>query len=75
MYFIAIEQENPKKVLVFKIIAFEVGSTNSLFLGERTCPWQSICYQVTPKFEILLIEVYSKTGSIRVMKNIMNVRS
>ena len=25
------EQENPKKILVFKIIAFEAGSTNLIF--------------------------------------------
>ena len=31
------EQENPKKFLVFKIIAFLAGSTNSHILEQDTC--------------------------------------
>ena len=35
------EHENQKKFLVFKIIAFEPGSTNSHFLEPDTSHWQS----------------------------------
>ena len=65
------EQENPKNFLVFKIIAIELGSTNSHILEKDTFHWQSICYQATLTFKISLTEVYSKAGSLRVMKNII----
>ena len=65
------EQENQKKFLISKIIAFEPGSTNSHILEQDTSHWQSICYQATLRFKISLKEVYSKAGSLRVMKNIM----
>ena len=69
------EQENPKKILVFKIIAFEAGSTNSHILKQDSCHWQSICYQGTRIFKIPLKQVYSKAGSLRVMKTLMKVLS
>ena len=75
MYFPEMEQENLKKSLVFKIIAFEAGSTSSHILEQDTCYWQSICYQATLRFKISLSEVYSKAGSIRVMKNILKALS
>ena len=65
------EQENPKNFLVFKIISVEPGSTNSPILEKDTSHWQSICYQATLTFKISLTEVYSKAGSLRVMKNII----
>ena len=34
------EQENQKKFLISKIIAFEPGSTNSHILEQDTCNWQ-----------------------------------
>ena len=37
------EQKNVKKFLVFRIIAFEPGSTNSHNPEQDTCHWQSIC--------------------------------
>ena len=66
-------EKNQKKFLVFKIIAFEMGSTNSHNSEQDTCHWQSICYQATLRFKISLKEVYSKAGSLRVIKNIMKV--
>ena len=66
-------EKNQKKFLVFKIIAFELGSTNSHNYEQDTCHWQSICYQATLRFKISLKEVYSKAGSLRVIKNIMKV--
>ena len=69
------EQKNPKKLFLFKIIVFEQGSKNSHILEQDTCHWQSICYQVTQRFKMSLRDVYSKPGSVRVMKNIMKVLS
>ena len=67
------EQRNEKKLVVFKIIAFEPGSTNSYNPKHDTCRWQSICYQATLRFKISLKEVYSKRGSLRVINNIRKV--
>ena len=69
------EQENQKIFLVFKIIAFEPRSTNSHVLEQDISHCQSICYQATPRLKISPREVYSKAGSLGVMKNIMKVLS
>ena len=69
------EQENQKKFLVFKIIAFEPGSPNSHILEQDTSCWQPICYQATRRFKISLREVYSTAGSLGVMKSIMKTLS
>ena len=69
------EQENQKIFLVFKIIAFEPGSTNSHNPEQDTSPWQSICYQGSLRFNISLGEAYSKASSLKVMKNIIKVLS
>ena len=69
------DQKFRKKLLVFKIIGSEPGSTNSDNPEQDTCHWQSICYQAILRFKISLREVYSKAGSLRVMKNIMKVLS
>ena len=62
------EQKNQKKFLVFKIIAFEPGSTNTHNPQQDTCHWQSICYEPTLRFKISLREIFSKSGSLRVRK-------
>ena len=67
------EQKNQKKFLVFKIITFELESTNSHNPEQDTSYWQSICYQLTLRFKISLKEVCSKEGSLRVIKKIMKV--
>ena len=67
------EKKNQKKILVLKIIGFEPGSTNSHNPKQDTCHWQSICHQATLRFKILLNEIYSKAGSLKVMENIMKV--
>ena len=69
------EQKNPKKLFLFKIIVFEQGSKNSHILEQDTCHWQSICYQATQRFNMSLRVVYSKPGSLRVLKNITKVLS
>ena len=68
-------KKNQEQFLLFKIIAFEPGSSNSDNIEEDTCLWQSICYQETQSFNMSLMHVYSKPGSLRVIKNIMKVLS
>ena len=68
MYIPEIDLKNQKKFLVLKIIAFQSGSTNSLNLEKDTCHWQSMCYETPLRFNISLREIFSKSGSPRVMK-------
>ena len=69
------EKENPKNIFLFKIIVCEQGSANSHILEQDTCHWQSICYQPTRIFNMSLRDIYSKPGSLRVIRNIMKVLS
>ena len=62
------EQKNQKKLLVLKIIAFESGTTNSHNPEQDICHWQSMCYGTALRFNISLREIFSKSGSPRVMK-------
>ena len=59
------EPKTKKMFLVFKIITFEPGSTNSHNPQQDTCHWQSIYYQATLRFNISLREAYSKASSLR----------
>ena len=61
-------KKNQKKFLLFNIIAFEPGSTNSHNPEQDTSHWQSICYQGTLRFNISLMEAYSRASCIRLMK-------
>ena len=62
------EQKNEKKLLVLKIIAFESGKANSHNPEQDICHWQSMCYETPLRFNILLREIFPKSGSPRVMK-------
>ena len=62
------EQKNQKKLLVLKIIAFESGTRNSHNPEQDICHWQSMCYETPLRFNISLREIFSKSGSSRVMK-------
>ena len=62
------DYKNKKHFLVFKIIAFESESTNSINLEKDTCHWQSMCYETPLRFKISLREIFFKSGSLRVMK-------
>ena len=62
------EENNQKKFLVLKIIAFESETANSDNLEQHTCHWQSMCYETPLRFNISLREIFSKSGSPRVMK-------
>ena len=62
------EQKTPKKYLVLKRSAFELGTTNSQNPEQDNCHWQSICYERSLRFKISLREMLSKSASPRVMK-------
>ena len=62
------EQKNPKKVLVLKIISFESGTRNSHNPEQDICHWQSMCYETPLIFNISLIEIFSRSRLPRVMK-------
>ena len=62
------EQETPEKYLVSKRSAFESGTTNSQNPEQDNCHWQSMCYETPLRFNISLREIFSKSGSPRVMK-------
>ena len=62
------KQKHRKKLLVSNIIAFESGTTNSHTPEEVNCHWQSMCYEKARSFKISLIEIFSKSPSLRVMK-------
>ena len=62
------KQNNVKKFLVSKIIAFELGTKNANIVEQDTCHWQSVCYETPWRFNISLREIFSKSGSLRVME-------
>ena len=68
-------QQNQKKFLVFKIIAFESGSPSSYIVEHDSSRCQSICYQATERFKISLREVYPTARSLLLIENIMKVLS
>ena len=62
------EQKNQKKFLVLKLIAFESGKANSHNPEQDICHWMSMCYETHLRFNISLREIFSKSGSPRLMK-------
>ena len=62
------EQKNPIRLLLLKIIAFESGTTNSHIPEQDIFHWQSMCYETPRRFNISLREIFSKSGSHIVMK-------
>ena len=62
------EQKIVKTLLVLKIISFESGTTNSHNPEHDNCHWQSMCCETPLRFNISLREIFSKSGSPRVMK-------
>ena len=62
------EQKNEKKLLVLKIIAFESGKANSHSPEQDICHWMSMCYETHLRFNISVREIFSKSGSPRLMK-------
>ena len=62
------EQKNRKKFLVLNIIPFELVTRNSQNLEQDISHWQTMCYETALRFNISLREIFSKSGSPRVMK-------
>ena len=62
------EQKNEKKLLFLRIIAFESGKANSHNPEQDICHWMSICYETHLRFNISVREIFSKSGSPRLMK-------
>ena len=61
-------QKNHKKFVDLKMIAFELGTTNSHNLEQNTCHWQPIWYETPLRFTMSLQEIFRKSSSLRVMK-------
>ena len=57
-----------KKLLVLNIIAFESRTRNSHTPEQDNCHWQSMCYETPRRLNILLREIFFKSGSPRVME-------
>ena len=57
-----------KKFLVLKIIAFQLGTKDPHNPKEDTCHWQSMCYETPLRFKISPREIFSKSGSPRVVE-------
>ena len=68
MYIPEMEQKYLDKLLVLKIIAFESETTNSHNPEQDICHWQSMCYETPLRFNISLRDIFSKSGSPKVMK-------
>ena len=62
------EEKNIKIILVLEIIAFESGTRNSHNPEQDICHWQSMCYETPLRFNISLREIFSKSGSARVIR-------
>ena len=62
------KQKNQKKFLVLKIIALELGMTNSHNLEQDNCHYKSICYETPLPFTMSLKEIFCESGSLSVMK-------
>ena len=69
------EQKNQNKFLVLKITAFEWRAANSHNPKQDACHWESMCYETSLRFNISLGEIFCKSGSLRVMKNMIKVLS
>ena len=62
------EQRNQKKLLVLTLISFESGTANSHNPDQDICHWQSMCYKTDLRLNISVREIFSESGSPRLMK-------
>ena len=67
------EQKNQRTFFVLKIIAFESETTNSHNPKQDNCHWHSMCYETHLRFNISIREIFSKSGSPRVINKMMKV--
>ena len=63
-----VKKKYQEKFLVLNIIPFELGTTNCQNPEQDNRHCQSMCYETPLKFNISLREIFSKSGSARVMK-------
>ena len=70
-----IRQEIETNFLVFLIIAFEFGVANSHNLEDDTCQPQPICEQTPLRPYLNPGETFSKSTSLRMMKNMIKALS
>ena len=59
------EEMNEKKFLVWKIIAFESGTSKSHNLKQDTCHWQSVSYETPLRFNLSLKEIFVESSCFR----------
>ena len=62
------ERKNQKVILVLKIISFQSRTANSHNPDQDGCHWETMFYETSLRFNISLKEIFSKSGSLRVMK-------
>ena len=62
------QEKIEKMFLVLKAIACETEPTNSHNPEHDTCNWSSVYYEKPLRFNISLREMFSKSGSLRVIK-------
>ena len=60
--------KEPENVLVLKVIDFQLETTNSHNLEEDTVHWQSMYYETPLRFKRSVREIFSKSGSLRVIE-------
>ena len=62
------EEKIAKKFFVFQIIAFELGVASSGNVQHNTCHGQVMCQQTHQRFHLTLGETFSKSTSLRLLK-------
>ena len=62
------KQENQKKLLVLNVIPFQSGTTNSQSPEQDNCHCHSMCFERFIRFNISLMDIFSKSGPPIVMK-------
>ena len=65
------ERKIQKKIFVFRIIPFQLGVANSHNLEQDTSHRKSVCRQTPLRFRLKLRETFSKSTSLRIIKNII----
>ena len=68
MQFPEMALRNQEKLLVLTLIAFEWRTANSHNPDQDICHWQSMCYKTDLRLNISVREIFSESGSPRLMK-------
>ena len=62
------EQKFEKMLLVFQIVAFELGVANSHNIEQDTYHPHSMCLKAAPRFNLTLEQAFSKATFLEMMK-------